>query len=206
MRKILFPMILVFMGSCTQKTITNKDMTGKYSVHLELDEKTFDKQGIRDSVAQAISKAKDELSKAKVDFDLKMDTSTAEGKMEYYAKSFAKTMSSFGKDLGELGILMGEAAGDVAVSAMEMTENLVQHIKMDVELKEDGTIATDSNLVNNIQFSGTKWETKDNVFILKDEDGKTKHEYKITDESDKGFVLAQDKYRLVFEKTANESK
>lgn len=198
-------MILVLIGSCTQKTITKKDMTGNYSVHLELDEKTFNKQGVRDSVTQALSKAKDELSKVKVEFDLKMDTSTAEGKMEYYAKSFAKTMSSFGKDLGELGILMGEAAGDVAVSAIEMTENLIQHIKMDVELKEDGTIATDSSLVNNVQFSGSKWEVKDNLFILKDEDGKTKHEYKIADQSDKGFVLVQDKYRLVFEKRS-ESK
>ena len=178
-------------------------MTGKYKVHLVLDEKTFDKQGVKDSVTAAMSKAKEELSKMKVEFDEKMDTSTAEGKMEYYAKSFAKTMASFGKDLGELGILMGEAGGDVAVKAMEMTETLVQNIKMDVELKEDGKIATDSSLLNKVQFEGTQWEVNGDNFIFKDDEGKVKHEYKIVDKTDEGFVLLHDKYRLVFVKKAN---
>ena len=175
-------------------------MVGKYNVHLELDEKTFDKQGVKDSITEALSKAKDELSKMKTDFDTKMDTSTEEGKMEYYAKSFAKTMASFGKDLGELGILMGQAGGDVAVKAMEMTENLVQHIKMEVELKVDGKMTTHSMLANNIQFSGSRWEVKGDQFIFKDDEGNTKHEYKITDLTDHGFVLLHDKYKLVFEK------
>lgn len=175
-------------------------MTGKYSVHLEFNEKTFDKQGVKDSISQALTKAKEELSKMKTDFDLKMDTSTADGKMEYYAKSFAQTMASFGKDLGELGILMGEAAGDVAVNAMEMTENLVQHIKMDVELKEDGKIASDSSLMNKVQFEGSQWEVKEDIFYFKDENGKIKNEYKISDQTNKGFVLLHDKYRLVFVK------
>lgn len=208
MQKLLILLIALGFGACSQKTKTNKDMIGKYNVHLELDAKTFNKQGVKDSVTDALSKAKDELSKVKLEFDTKMDssgidTTTAEGKMEYFAKSFAKTMSSFGKDLGELGILMGEAAGDVAVKAMEMAETLVQHIKMEVELTEEGKIVTDSSLVNKVHFIGSQWEVKDDIFILKDDDGKTKHEYKITDHSDKGFVLTHDKYRLVFDKKLN---
>lgn len=201
MNRILILFLALALGSCKQeKTINNKTMTGKYSVHLEFNEKTFDKQGVKDSISQALAKAKEELSKMKTDFDLKMDTSTTDGKMEYYAKSFAQTMASFGKDLGELGILMGEAAGDVAINAMEMTENLVQHIKMDVELKEDGKIASDSSLVNKVQFEGSQWEVKEDTFYFKDENGKIKHEYKITDQTNKGFVLMHDKYRLVFVK------
>lgn len=175
-------------------------MTGRYFVHLELDNKTFDKQSVKDSITAAMSKAKEELSKMKVEFDAKMDTSTEEGKMEYYAKSFAKTMASFGKDLGELGILMGEAAGDVALQAMEMTENLVQHIKMEVELKDDGSINSDSKLMNKVKFEGTRWEIKEDRFFLKDENGTVKTEYTISDVTNSGFVLLHDKYRLVFTK------
>lgn len=203
MHRFLLLMLTFSLGSCIQKTINKKEMTGKYSVHLELSEKTFDKQGVKDSITQALSKAKEELSKMKIEFDEKMDTSSEEGKMEYYAKSFAKTMASFGKDLGELGILMGEAGGDVAVKAMEMTENLVQHIKIDVELKENGKISSDSSTVNKVQFEGSEWEVKDDTFIFKDEYGKTKHEFKIVDKTDLGFVLAQDKYRLVFVRKGN---
>lgn len=175
-------------------------MVGKYSAHLEIDEKTFDKQGVKDSITNALSKAKEELSKISVDFDENMDTSTAEGKMEYFAKSFGRTMTNFGKELGQLGIIMGQAAGDVAVQALAMTENLVSNIKLDVELKENGEVSTYSTNGNNIQFSGTKWEVTDNKFIFKDDDGRTQHEYTIADLTDNGFVLIQDKYRLVFER------
>jgi hypothetical protein len=198
-------LIVIALGSCKDnlKTNTKKNMVGKYDVHLELNEKTFDKQGVKDSVTEALSKAKEELSKMKMDFDEKMDTSTAEGKMEYYAKSFAKTMASFGKDLGELGILMGQAAGDVAVKAMDMTEDLVQHIKMDVELKENGQMITNSNLIYKVQFSGSHWEVNNDIFTFKDDEGHAKHEYKIVDKTDNGFVLVHEKYRLIFVKKAN---
>lgn len=205
MQRILILLVMIVIGSCkeNQKIINKKTMVGKYDVHLELNEKTFDKQGVKDSVTEALSKAKEGLSKMKIEFDEKMDTSTAEGKMEYYAKSFAKTMASFGKDLGELGILMGEAAGDVAVKAMDMTEGLVQHIKMDVELKENGRMITNSNLIYKVQFSGSQWEVKDDTFIFRDDEGHAKHEYKIVDKTDNGFVLLHDKYRLIFVKKEN---
>lgn len=178
-------------------------MTGKYNVHLELNEKTFDKQGVKDSITEALTKAKEELSKMKTEFDSQMDTSTEEGKAEYYAKSFAKTMASFGKDLGELGILMGQAAGDVAVGAMDLTESLIKKIKMDVELKENGKIITHSLMADNIHFSGSQWEIKDDMFILKDDEGRGKHEYKIADKTDNGFVLLHERYRLVFDRKAH---
>ncbi len=180
-------------------------MVGSYKVHLELDPKSFDKQSVKDSVTQALNKAKDELSKAHSEFSQQMDTSsidtsTAEGKMEFIAKSFAKSITSFGKDLGQLGILMGEAAGDVAVKAMDMTEELVQKIHMDVELKADGKIVSSSNFVNNIQFVGSNWEVKDDQFTFISSDQQTRHVYKIAELKDSGFTLVQDKYRLVFTK------
>lgn len=203
MRRIFILCFILGMGSCSQKKINKSNMIGKYKVHLELDEKTFDKQGVKDSITMAISRAKDELSKMNIRFDNTIDTNTTEGKMEYIAQSFAKTMGNFGKDLSELGILMGEAAGDVAVKAMEMTENLVQHIKMDVELQENGKIQTSSSTINNVQFEGTQWEVKENMFVFKDETGKTKKEFKISDHTNEGFVLLHDKYRLVFERILN---
>lgn len=199
-------LIIITTSSCFQKTPNKKSMTGKYNVHLELNENTIDKKGIKDSITNALSKAKEELSKVNVDFDLQRDTSTAEGKMEFFAKSFAKTMANFGKDLGNLGIMMGEAAGDVAVQAMEMTENLISKIKMDVELKENGEVVSLSGHNANIQFTGKKWEVVGDKFILKDEEYRTNHEYTITDHTDKGFILVQDKYRLVFERINSNQK
>lgn len=195
----------VLIISCNQDKINYKKMVGTYKVHVELDEKTFNKQGVRDSVSEALTKAKDELSKAKVELDQKLDsskvdTSTTEGKIEFVAKSFAKTMASFGKDLGELGIIMGEAAGDVAVKALDMTESLLKNINMDVELKEDGKLVTSSSIINKIQFVGSNWEVKENKFYFKEENGTIQNEYEILESNDKGFVLSQDKYRLVFER------
>ena len=191
--------------SCKNDKIKLINMVGTYKVHVELDEKTFNKQGVRDSVSEALTKAKEELSKAKVELDQKLDsskvdTSTTEGKIEFVTKSFAKTMASFGKDLGELGIIMGEAAGDVAVKALDMTESLLKNINMDVELKEDGKLVTSSSIINKIQFVGSNWEVKENKFYFKEEDGTIQNEYEILENNEKGFVLVQDKYRLVFEK------
>ncbi len=199
-------LIIITTSTCVQKTPTKKTMTGKYNVHLELNEKTIDKQGIKDSITNALSKAKEELSKVNVDFDLQMDTSTAEGKMEFFAKSFAKTMANFGKDLGNLGIMMGEAAGDVALQAMELTENLISKIKMDVELKENGEIIPLSGENSTIQFTAKKWEVVDDKFIIKDEEYRKQHEFTITDHTDNGFVLVQDKYRLIFERLSSDKK
>ncbi len=180
-------------------------MVGKYEVHLELDQNHFNKQTVRDSINNALGKAKEELTKAKVEMDAEMDTafidtSTAEGKMEYFAKSFAKSMAAFGKDLGEMGILLGEAAGDVATGAMDFAENVVRKVHMDVELAADGKIITSSSLANRVQFVGSTWEVHDQTFIFKDDKGQIKNEYKILQQDDTGFVLGHEKYRLVFSK------
>jgi hypothetical protein len=212
MKKLFYLIAVLFLiTACSKqpKNINKKEMIGKYTVHLELNENTINKQGIKDTVANAMEKAKAELAKAKEEMDVNInlsgiDTSTSEGKMEYYAKSFAKTMANFGKDLGELGILMGEAAGDVSVSAMEMTEGLIKKIKLDVELKENGQIISTSDFANNIKFAGKRWQTTQDTFIVKDEDDNTKYEFKITDQTNDGFVLMQDKYRLIFERKPAE--
>lgn len=180
-------------------------ISGHYRVHLELDEKAFDKEGIQARVADTLSKAKEDLSKAKLEFDEKMDTSfsdvsNAEGKLEYFVKSFAKTMSSFGKDLGEFGILLGEAAGDLAVKAMDLTEGLVSRIQLDVELQSDGKLVTHSDLLNKVQFIGSRWQIDGDRFLFQDEEKGTQHEFKISSQDPNQFVLSRDKYRLVFVK------
>ncbi len=205
MKKSLLLACLCILIACKENKKEKDNMVGTYSVHLELDSKSFDKQSVKDSVTQALNKAKEEISKAQSEFaqqmdTSKIDTSTAEGKMEFIAKSFAKSLSSFGKDLGELGIMVGEAAGDIAVNAMDMTEELIQKIKMDVELREDGKMVSSSTFAKNIQFMGSNWEVKEDQFIFKNSENQQLHQYKITELTDKGFVLVQDKYRLIFNK------
>ncbi len=180
-------------------------MVGKYSAHLELDQTQFNKQAVRDSINTALGKVKDDLAKAKIEMDVEMDTSfidtsTAEGKMEYFAKSFAKSIAAFGKDLGEMGILLGEAAGDVATGAMDFADNVVSKVHLDVELAADGKIITSSDLANRVQFVGSSWEVKDQTFLFKDDKGQVKSEYKILQQDENGFVLGHEKYRLIFTK------
>ncbi|HRG69659.1 MAG: hypothetical protein JNL65_01950 [Saprospiraceae bacterium] len=209
MKRFSIVWCLCLLIACKEIKTEKKTMVGTYAVHLELDSKSFDKQSVKDSVSQALNKAKEEISKAQSEFAQQMDTSTidtstAEGKMEFIAKSFAKSLSSFGKDLGELGIMMGEAAGDIAVNAMDMTEELIQKIKMDVELRADGKMVSSSAFVKNIQFMGSNWEVKDDQFIFTNSENQHKHQYKITELTENGFVLVQDKYRLIFtRKNAN---
>ncbi len=186
-------------------------MTGNYTVHLELDKQQFNKQAVRDTIAEAMTKAKDDLAKAKLEIDASMDTSfidtsSFEGKMEYFAKSFAKSMAGFGKDLGEMGILLGEAAGDVAAGAMDFTESLIQKIKLDIELKENGQVITSSELANRIQFIGTKWEISGDTLTFKDNNDTKVQSYPVTELSANGFVLLHNNYRLVFIRKQNQTK
>ena len=197
--------ILTCITSCTSKEIKKTNMVGKYSAHLELDQTQFNKQAVRDSINTALGKVKDDLAKAKIEMDVEMDTSfidtsTAEGKMEYFAKSFAKSIAAFGKDLGEMGILLGEAAGDVATGAMDFADNVVSKVHLDVELAADGKIITSSDLANRVQFVGSSWEVKDQTFLFKDDKGQVKSEYKILQQDENGFVLGHEKYRLIFTK------
>lgn len=208
MNKLIFLTICLVFASCKSNETTQKDMVGKYKVHLELDQSSFNKQAVRDSINESLTKAKEELNKAHVEMEEDLstafiDTSTAEGKMEYFAKSFAKAMSSFGKDLGDLGIKLGEAAGDVAAGAMDFTETLLQKIQLDVELKSDSSIVSSSELVKTVQFVGSKWEVKGDTFYFKDDYDRVKSEYQILEINDKGFILGQHKYKLVFDKKPN---
>lgn len=47
---------------------------------------------------------------------------------------------------------------------------------------------------------GSNWEVKEDQFIFKNSENQQLHQYKITELTDKGFVLVQDKYRLIFNK------
>lgn len=208
MNKFLIITACLFLGACKSNNVKQQDMIGKYKVHLELDQSGLDKQAVRDSINNSLNKAKDELAKAHDEMEEQMntafiDTSTAEGKLEYFAKSFAKAMGSFGKDLGVLGIKLGEAAGDVATGAIDFTESLLQKIKLDVELKVDSTIVSSSELVKTVQFVGSKWEVKGDTFYFKDDYDRIKSEYRILESSEERFVLGQQKYRLIFDKKTN---
>lgn len=208
MRYFIFMSVLLF-AYCKQKEVKPMEITGKYSVHLELDQKQFNKQTVKDSIAQAMSKAKEDLAKAKIEVDASMDTSfidtsSFEGKMEYFAKSFAKSMASFGKDLGEMGILLGEAAGDVAAGAMDFTESLLQKIKLEIELQENGQVVTSSALANDIQFIGTHWEVAGDTLTFKDNNGMKVQAYQVADLTPNGFQLLHNKYKLVFVRKQNQ--
>ncbi|MBP8725100.1 MAG: hypothetical protein KBF37_01620 [Saprospiraceae bacterium] len=194
---------MLVIASCGSKAIKSTEMTGIYSVHLELDHDKFNKEHVHDTVAKAMDKAREELSRLKTEVDQKIDTafidtSTAQGRMEYFAKSFAKSMAAFGKDLGELGILLGEAAGDVASEAVDFSETLVRQIQLDVELLADGKIVTHSPMARKIQFVGSRWEVSGDQFLMKDDQDKVVRSYQITSQSDRGFELTHDQYRLVF--------
>ena len=57
MKKSLLLACLCILIACKESKIEKNNMVGTYSVHLELDTKTFDKQSVKDSVSQALNKA-----------------------------------------------------------------------------------------------------------------------------------------------------
>lgn len=195
---------LFLTTSCKESGPHPSDMVGTYEVKARLKEGTIDKNAIKEEIRSAMDKAKEDIEKAKDDInnDLDLsaiDTSTLDGKLEYAAKSFSKSMTDAGLEIGNLTNDFGQALSGIAESGLNFSENILKVLNIQVELQADGDIKS-KNGIFNMGLSNAKWEIKDNQFILLGQGSSAPESMKILKRDASGFSVEKDNLILDFVK------
>jgi len=201
---IAVPLVMATLMACKDSGPRPSDMVGNFKVTGRLKEGTVNKSAIRDSINNAMKKASEELKKAKKEMTEEMDvsgidTTTAEGKIEYAAKQMAGSFSQLGEGLGDLTGQLGEMVSGVTVNGLDMAESIIKNLNISVELQEDGDIKSRGSIVD-FGLRNAKWEVKDGMFLLYKDEGQEPEVFKISQRSSKGFILEKDKFLIDFVK------
>jgi len=182
--------------SCKDTSPQPSDLVGNYTVTLSLRDGAINTTAIKDSINDAMAKASDELKKARIEmneeFDFSsIDTTTAEGKIEYAAKKIGKSMAEVGLGMGEFGKEMGNLFSGLAEGGVGMTKSILENITFDVELQADGHIKSSGSIFN-IGINDKSWKVVGDDFILVDANKNEDQVLKISERNDNGFTLTKD--------------
>ncbi|MCO6464755.1 MAG: hypothetical protein J5I52_11470 [Saprospiraceae bacterium] len=186
--------------------ITKNDMVGSYIVNLQLNEKKYNKEAIQIQVDSAMNKAKDEFARTKSEMDHKfadiekIDTTTFEGKMEYMAMSLGKSLSDFGNNLTQMGDGLKNMMTALGGESLDLLKGITDEMTVEVELQADGDIKIKDNLFS-FGFNNSKWELKDNKFIVqRNLDNEKPIEFTVSEVNDEGFILSREDFKLIFKR------
>lgn len=201
---VSLPFMMVSFMACKDNGPRPSDMVGSYKVTGRLADGAVNKAAIKDSIDQAMKKASEELKKAKKEMAEEMDvtgidTTTAEGKIEYAAKQMGKSFSQLGEGLGDLTGQLGEMVSGLTVNGLDMAESIIKNLNITVELQEDGDIKSKGSIID-FGLRNAKWEVKDGMFLLYREEGKEPESFRISNRTSKGFTLEKDKFLIDFVK------
>lgn len=190
--------------SCKENDPHPSDITGNYLVTASLVKGAIDKEAIRDSIKAAIHGAKADLAKAKTEMEKEMDienldTTTTDGKIEYGAKKFAKSITEISFDMGKLGDNMGNLFANLADEGVNLSETILKNINMEVDLLPDGKVNTSGTWLS-LGLKNAEWKVENDYFLLKTENDVSLDTFFIKNKSQQGFVLEKDKLQLSFVK------
>lgn len=199
---ILLLITVLTFTSCMNSGPHPTDMTGKFRLTFSMKEGAINKEKINNSVRDAIKDVESEMSKAKKEIDAafdvsSVDTTSIEGKIEYAAKIFGKSMSQLGTNMGDLGISLGGILGSVAENGITFSESILNEIEVNVELQQDGDIKADNSILN-FGTANAFWEVKGDEFIISDKEKKPNNTLKIIERNSEGFVLEKEQILLHF--------
>jgi hypothetical protein len=206
MRSGLFVFLsIIILGSCKDSAPQPSDMVGYYTVSGKFSNEAIDENEIKSSISDAMKEAKAEIAKAKeeinLEFDLSsIDTSTTEGKIEYTAKKFSKSMAELGTDMGEVGTELGSLFANLTTSGIDLGENLLKNIKFEVELQADGDLKVNNQWIT-LGLNNAKWEVKDDQFILFKDNNEAADVFLIKNRNSNGFELVKDELEIQFVKS-----
>ena len=127
MKSLIFSLFVVsniiFLVSCKDTSPQPSDLVGNYTVTMSLRDGVVNTEAIKDSINDAMSKASEELKKARVEMneDLNLsaiDTTTPEGKIEYAAKKFGQSFQARSKiyRIAHHGIIKSFLRSDIPYS------------------------------------------------------------------------------------------
>ncbi len=200
MKSLIFSLIvlsnIVFLVSCKDTSPQPSDLVGNYTVTMSLRDGVVNTEAIKDSINDAMSKASEELKKARVEMneDLNLsaiDTTTPEGKIEYAAKKFGQSIAEAGLGMGELGKEMGSLFSGLAEGGIGMTKSILENMTLDVELQADGDLKASGSVLN-IGLNDKTWKVVGDDFILTDGNKNEDQVLKISERNESGFTLTKD--------------
>lgn len=201
MKVIIFSLLSLF--ACSSSVKTPSTLVGEYEISVRLKEKSKEVlNSMKDSVKLALQEAKKQMADTKISLDLNdIDTSTAEGKIEYAAKSLTKQFTdSLSPEFGMLadGVsALAHSTGDIGI---KMLETVLKLVTIQVSLKEDGSISTNQELIKAQFNTDLKWKQDGDKFILLNSDGATEQSFIIQNRRDSGFDLVNEEISLHFQK------
>lgn len=195
---------IVLLISCKDTSPQPSDLVGNYTVTLSLRDGVVNTEAIKDSINDAMSKASEELNKAKLEMNEEfnfadIDTTTPEGKIEYAAKKFGKTIAEAGLGMGELGKEMGSLFSGLAEGGIGITKSLLENMTFDVELQAEGNIMASGSVLN-IGLNDKTWKVVGDDFIIMDANQKEDQILKIKERSDRGLTLTKDDIIIILVK------
>jgi len=178
------------------------DMVGNFEMNIILKDDVVDKKSIQENISSAISKANEDLDKVKEElgseFDLNdIDTSNLEGKIEFAAKKFGKSMAEVGLNLGGLGKDLGSIISDISLGSMDFLASSLKNLHMEIEFQEDGEIKNRGSVLS-LGLNNARWEVKDDNFIFTQDNDKNPESLRIIKRDKNGFTLEKDKVWLEF--------
>lgn len=193
---------MIIVSSCKETGPQPSGMVGLYEVKVRLKDGVIDKKSIQDKIKTAMNEAEDEIQKAKADIDNDInlslvDTTSIDGKIEYAAKKFGKSMAEVGIEIGDLGKNFGEAVSGLAVNSLDFSEKILKNIKFNVELQADGIVKSKESLLN-LGLNNARWEVTGDDFLFSDESNDQPQKMKIVDRRNDGFTLEKDDVFLDF--------
>ena len=192
------------LGACAAKSISpRQQFSGMYKVRIELQKNKLQMPGLRDSVEAGMKSTQKALSEAQhmTDLDLtKIDTSTIEGKVEYSATAFAKSISQIGIQLGNVGDEIGKYADQLSTESISGLASFLDQQIFEVQLFEDGSIKTKGDMITRFIFKMYLWDVKDNQFVLSDENNNLIQNFEIQERTQNSFVVQNDLLKLHFQK------
>jgi hypothetical protein len=198
-----FCTIMCFI-SCSEFGSHPASMVGLYEVRAQLKDGTVNANEITKSVSDAMKDVKTEMQKARIEIDQELDlanidTTTAEGKIEYAAKKFGKSMSDIGLTMGELGKDLGSLFGGLAGEGIGLAQSILKNINAELELRENGDLKANSSLIS-ISLPNATWQVDGDQFIMFTDNKAESDTFLITKKSAEGFILSKDELELHFMK------
>ncbi|MBK9733468.1 MAG: hypothetical protein IPO92_00295 [Saprospiraceae bacterium] len=198
---LILALLITSFFSCKDKDVKMSDLVGNYEVSMKLKEGTIDKASIKDSIDNAMEIAKKDIQKAKSEMEKdlnidEIDTTTAEGKIEYLTKSFGKSIADVGLNIGDE---MTEMASDLATKGLNLSEEILSKIRVNIELFENGKVKSSASLFN-IGMDDATWKVAGNQFFITKDNESEKDSFTIIQRSQNGFILEKDKFHFVFTK------
>lgn len=172
MKQLVLGVLLVMnLLACGENGPRPKSMIGWYNVSLSSVKEPDgnDKQDI--SVKESNESDDSESSKSasnagETEILQDIDTSTIDGEIKYSARQFETSIKSLSENVSTLGEELSDVFNTLAKTGLNIKNGLLEDIRFDAELQEDGDIKIKEMPVDIFQVSDATWAVDGKQFFI----------------------------------------